>query len=120
MKSFHDLFNNLSSGDFAMAKENRALDSAIQAFVNEIEQRNVPFTEIMQGGAFVKLATSAQDEPGWENFFIYRNHVLAYRYITGTHTSDKTQAVVMEFTLQALPLLREQWPRALENFIKLQ
>jgi hypothetical protein len=133
MKNFVDF----SADDFAIAKEggvdafmgkatadaanqlSRAFDSAIQAFVDGIEKRSVPLSEIMHGGMFVKLATSAQDAPdAWENFFVYRKSVLAYRYLTGTHADDKTHAVNMEFTLQTLPLTRDQWPKALANFIK--
>ena len=96
----------------------KVLDNSIRTFVNAIDGCEVPVTEIMQSGKFLKLATSAQDKPEeWENFFLWRGHVFAFRYLTGTHTNDNTHESIMDFSIQTVALAPEDVPEAVKIFI---
>ena len=96
----------------------KVLDNSIRTFVNAIDGCEVPDTEIMQSGKFLKLATSAQDKPEeWENFFLWRGYVFAFRYLTGTHTNDNTHESIMDFSIQTVALAPEDVPEAVKIFI---
>lgn len=123
-------FTHLEMPDGAQAELNRAaqelsmklagaLDLAIRTFVNALEGREVPNHEIMHGARVIKLATHSHEEPNeWENFFIWRGNVMAYRTITGSHVNESNHAASFEATLQTLCLPRDQWPEPLVKFME--
>lgn len=93
---------------------------AIRTFVETIEGRAVPLVEIVQSGKFVKLSTHSQEKPNeWENFFVWRGRVLAYRNMSGNHVNQGTHAMMMEVTLQTYPISREEWPEPLVRFMEI-
>lgn len=96
------------------------LDATVHSFVNGTEGRDVPIHEILQSGDLqqVKLRCHAHQQPEeFEDFFVWRKQVLAYRIIQGSFTNESSRESIMEMTLQSRLLPESEWPEALRAFL---
>lgn len=101
------------------------LDREIRKFIEMCEGRlfdQIRLEEVAAHGTIVKMQMSANAEPlPWENFFVWKrgkpDAVLAYRFLTGTHLNDDTQAMTLDSTLQTIVLFKPSWPVPLAEYL---
>lgn len=129
-----DGFANITRKDLELSGEARAatdnaakeaaiflakkLDETILGFCASVACRPISAPEIMHEGRLLKLRTHSQTEPNdWENFFIFRRRVLAYRYLTGSHVNENNHAMILDYTFQSTEILEADWPDAVKRFM---